>query len=139
MANNNDAAANGGGSSAHPGTSGGSPAPPRYGGRPSLDPHSNNNTSILNNPGRLSYGSAATALQGARLSYGTSATTTTPGGQQQSVLSPPSTSSTDNNVQNNVNQCDFLGKLMFMFFWLWIELCTNAYPYSYCVLFATIT
>ena len=109
MANSNDAPANGDGSSAHPGTSGRSPAPPRYGGRPSLDPHSNNNTSILNNPGRLSYGSAATALQGARLSYGTSATTTTPGGQQQSVLSPPSTSSTD----NNVNQCDFLGKVFY--------------------------
>jgi len=100
--NNNDAAGGGAGgtSSSHPGTSGRSPAPPRYGnaatGRSSIGGASTtttsdlNNSTLHNNPaGRLSYGSA---LQGARLSYGTVATGTTPA--QQSTTTASTTNQT---------------------------------------------
>jgi len=105
--NNNDAAGGGtggGGSSQHPGTSGRSPAPPRYGnaatGRPSIggasttsDQHLNNST-LHNNPaGRLSYGSA---LQGARLSYGTAAAGATPA--QQSATTASTTQDANNQI-----------------------------------------
>jgi len=95
--NNNDAAGGGtaGTSSSHPGTSGRSPAPPRYGntatGRPSIGGASTtttsdlNNSTLHNNPaGRLSYGSA---LQGARLSYGTAAAGATPAQQSATTAS----------------------------------------------------
>ena len=126
MASNNNESTTGGGGgegSAHPGTSGRSPAPPRYGGggRPSIGGGSTTNNgrpSLDTNslqPGRLSYGSA---LQGARLSYGTAANNNsmTPaaaaqgGVNQGSMLSPPSTASTTDN-NNNVNHCDFLAAL----------------------------